>query len=241
MDRANTHHIDWVLAVVEGLTRPPTDGVVWKSWIRSANAHGVDPGSRESPRILTVSELRISQEASAQLIDVARAELDHLYKIVRPARYVILLCDKDGLVIEHRGEESEAAQFRRWGTWLGGVWSEEAEGTNGIGTCVADGRPVTVHRSQHFRARHINLSCSGAPIFDGKGELLGVLDVSSIDPELSEHAHALTGALTIAAARAIEERLFRKQFHREWVKLSGIYMVCRRCTRRRSPAESYIR
>jgi AraC-like DNA-binding protein len=130
---------------------------------------------------------------------------------------VILLCDKDGLVIEHRGEESEAAQFRRWGTWLGGVWSEEAEGTNGIGTCVADGRPVTVHRSQHFRARHINLSCSGAPIFDGNGELLGVLDVSSIDPELSEHAHALTGALTIAAARAIEERLFRKQFHREWI------------------------
>ena len=125
MDRANTHHIDWVLAVVEGLTRPPTDGVVWKSWIRSANAHGVDPGSRESPRILTVSELRVSREALSQLIEVARAELDHLYKIVRPARYVILLCDKDGMVIEHRGEESEAAQFRRWGTWLGGVWSEE--------------------------------------------------------------------------------------------------------------------
>jgi AraC-like DNA-binding protein len=222
MARAKTHHIDWVLAAVEGLTRPPTNGVVWKSWIRSANAHGVDPGSREPPRILTVSELRVSREALSQLIEVARAELDHLYKIVRPARYVILLCDKDGLVIEHRGEESEAAQFRRWGTWLGGVWSEEAEGTNGIGTCVADGRPVTVHRSQHFRARHINLSCSGAPIFDGNGELLGVLDVSSIDPELSEHAHALTGALTIATARAIEERLFRKQFHREWIIAVGL-------------------
>jgi transcriptional regulator of acetoin/glycerol metabolism len=162
---------------------------------------------------------------ATQLIEVARAELDHLYKNVRPARYVILLCDKDGLVIEHRGEDSEAAQFRRWGIWLGGVWSEGAEGTNGIGTCLADGRPVTVHRSQHFRARHINLSCSGAPIFDGNGELLGVLDVSSIDPELSEHAHALTGALTIATARAIEERLFRKQFHREWIIAVGLTVV----------------
>jgi AraC-like DNA-binding protein len=221
MARASTQHIDQVLAVVDGLTRPPTDGVVWKSWIRSANAHGVDPGSRESPRILTISELRNSQEAVSQLMEVARVELDHLYKIVRPARYVILLCDKDGLVIEHRGEEGEAAQFRHWGTWLGGVWSEEAEGTNGIGTCLAEGRPVTVHRSQHFRARHINLSCSGAPIFDGDGELLGVLDVSSIDPELSERSHALTGALTIATARAIEERLFRKKFHREWILAAG--------------------
>jgi AraC-like DNA-binding protein len=71
--------------------------------------------------------------------------------------------------------------------------------------------------SQHFRNRHITLSCSGAPIFDGTGEFVGVLDVSSIDPELSQRAHALTGALTIAAARAIEERMFREQFRREWI------------------------
>ena len=221
MTTASNHHIDQVLAVVDGADGPSAEGVVWTSWRRSANAYGVDPGSAAAPRIMTLSELRRSQEASGQLIDVAQAELDQLYKIVRPAHYVILLCDKDGRVIEHRGEEADAAHFRRWGVWLGGVWSEEAEGTNGIGTAVAEGRPVTIHRSQHFRARHIGLSCSGAPIIDGDGELRGVLDVSSIDPALSEHAHALTGALTIATARAIEERLFRKQFYRAWIVATG--------------------
>ena len=221
MTKASEHHIDQVLAVVEGADGSSTGEAVSTSWRRSATAYGVDPGSGAPPRILTIGELRRSQEAAEQVIRAARPELDHLYKIVQPAHYVILLCDRDGLVIEHRGEAAEAAQFRRWGTWLGGVWSEEAEGTNGIGTAVAEGRPVTVHRTQHFRARHINLSCSGAPIFDGDGELRGVLDVSSIDPGLSEHAHALTGALTIAAARAIEERLFRKQFHRCWILASG--------------------
>src|SRR5437588_8668587 len=103
------------------------------------------------------------------------------------------------------------------GVWLGGVWSEEVEGTNGIGTAIVEERPVTVHRSQHFRTRHISLSCSGAPVFGVDGRLIAVLDVSAIDSELSERAHALTGPLTIRSARAIEERFFREQFRREWI------------------------
>jgi AraC-like DNA-binding protein len=217
MSGGRTRHFDEVMAVVSGSAAPSTGRVVQASWVRSATAHRVDPNSREPPRIVTFSELRDSRDAEAALIEVAQVELDRLYRVVRPTRYVILLCDRNGLVIEHRGEEADAEQFRRWGTWLGGIWSEDVEGTNGIGTCLAEGRPVTVHRSQHFRTRHISLSCSGAPIFDPDGELLGVLDVSSIDPQLSDHAHALTGSLTIAAARAIEERLFRKRFHRSWI------------------------
>jgi len=103
------------------------------------------------------------------------------------------------------------------GNLLGGVWSEAIEGTNGIGTCIAEERPVTIHRGQHFRSRHINLSCSGAPVFDVDGRLMAVLDVSAIDPELSERAHALTGALTVNSARSIEERFFRERFRREWI------------------------
>jgi AraC-like DNA-binding protein len=128
-----------------------------------------------------------------------------------------LLCDSSGVAVANRGEDARASQFQYWGTWLGGVWSEEVEGTNGIGTCIVEERPVTVHRSQHFRSRHINLSCSGAPVFGVDGRLIAVLDVSAIDPELSERAHALTGALTIRSARAIEERFFREQFRREWI------------------------
>ena len=54
-------------------------------------------------------------------------------------------------------------------------------------------------------------------MFGVDGRLLAVLDVSAIDPELSERAHALTGSLTTKSARAIEERFFREQFHREWI------------------------
>jgi AraC-like DNA-binding protein len=49
------------------------------------------------------------------------------------------------------------------------------------------------------------------------GRLIAVLDVSAVDPELSERAHALTGALTLRSACAIEERFFREHFRREWI------------------------
>lgn len=210
-------HADYVHLVAAGRAPVPEIAQVSASWRRSANRFGIDPVATQAPRILTARELGEQREGLAALVACARPELDQLYAVVRQAGYVVLLCDATGVAIEHRGDDAQADAFRRWGTWLGGVWSEEVEGTNGIGTALAERRPITVHRSQHFRARHTDLSCSGAPIFGVDGSLLAVLDVSAIDPALSEHAHALTGALTIARARAIEERNFREHFSHAWV------------------------
>jgi transcriptional regulator of acetoin/glycerol metabolism/AraC-like DNA-binding protein len=210
-------HAEHVYSVAEGATPLPGIEGVSSSWQRSANKYSVDPADDTAPRILTPGELKNSREPLDKLISSAQEEIDQLYKVVREAGYAVLFCDSSGVAVEHRGEDAQASRFEYWGTWLGGVWSEGVEGTNGIGTCIAEERPVTVHRSQHFRSRHRNLSCSGAPVFGIDGTLTAVLDVSAIDPELSERAHALTGALTIKSARAIEERFFREQFRREWI------------------------
>ena len=218
-------HAEHVFLVAQGdpplvAQGDPSAGVVEEvstSWRRSANEHGVNPDSSEAPRILTSHELRQLREPLDQLIFSAQEEIDRLYKLVREAGYTLLFCDTAGVAVEHRGDEADASRFKYWGTWLGGVWSERIEGTNGIGTCIAEERPVTIHRNQHFRSRHVDLSCSGAPIFGVDGRLMAVLDVSAIDPERSERAHALTGVLTTNSARAIEERFFREQFRQEWI------------------------
>jgi AraC-like DNA-binding protein len=210
-------HAEHVYSVAEGAAPPPGVEELSTSWERSANKYGVDPVGSKAPRILTSGELKDFREALDKLIFSAQDEIDQLYKVVREAGYTVLFCDSSGVAIEHRGEDAQASRFEYWGTWLGGVWSEDSEGTNGIGTCIVEERPVTVHRNQHFRSRHINLSCSGAPVFGVDGKLTAVLDVSAIDPGLSERAHALTGALTVKSARAIEERFFREQFRREWI------------------------
>ena len=210
-------HTEQVLRVTRENTFTNGTVEISTSWRRSANEHGVNPESSEAPQVLTTLELRQLREPLDQLIFSAQEEIDRLYKLVREAGYTLLFCDTSGAAVEHRGDETDASRFKYWGTWLGGVWSEAIEGTNGIGTCIAEERPITIHRNQHFRSRHTDLSCSGAPIFGVDGRLMAVLDVSAIDPERSERAHALTGALTTNSARAIEERFFRERFRQEWV------------------------
>jgi AraC-like DNA-binding protein len=187
------------------------------SWRRSAENHRIDPASTVAPHVLTTAELRESREPIEAMVRAAQPGLDRLYGVVRRAGYVVLFCDTNGVAIDYRGDESRSAQFRHWGVWVGGSWSEAMEGTNGIGTCIAEQRPITVHQTQHFRARHGSLSCSGAPVFGADARLTAVLDVSSIDSDLSSQSHGLTLPVVVAAAQMLEERLFREAYARSWI------------------------
>ncbi len=208
-----SRHLDQIESVVQGGGATSDLEEVSASWRRCTTELLVNPDGRAAPQIVTDSELRVSREPLGKAIVYAQEEVDRLYAIVRQEGYVVLLCNTDGIAIHHRGDEAQAEQFKYWGIWVGGVWSEKVEGTNGIGTCIAEQRPVLVHRDQHFRTRHIGLSCAGAPIFDPSGRLELVLDSSSMT---SDQSHTFTLAATRVAARAVEERLFREWFRNVW-------------------------
>jgi len=210
---AESQHLDQIESIVRGVSLTPDFEAVSDSWRRCTTELLVNPDSRVAPHIVTENELKVFREPVNKAIAYAQEEIDRLYAIVRQEGYVVLLCNSDGVAIHHRGDETQAEQFKHWGIWVGGVWSEKVEGTNGIGTCIAEQRPVMVHRDQHFRARHIGLSCAGAPIFDPTGKLALVLDVSSAT---ADQCHALVLAATKVAARGVEERLFRDCFRNLW-------------------------
>lgn len=216
--QAGSAHADRSVVVVDE-TADQDDGAfeMIPSWRRCIAEHHLDANVASAPNILSERELAGRREAFNTIPLLAQEEIDRLYAIVRQLGYVVLLCNTEGIALHHRGNQTMADQFKYWGVWLGGVWSEHIEGTNGIGTCIVEQRPISVHRDQHFRSRHAGLSCAGAPVFDAAARLVAVLDCSSIAPEVSDHAHALTLAATITAAREIEERLFRDAFHRSWI------------------------
>jgi transcriptional regulator of acetoin/glycerol metabolism len=210
-------HEERIELVADGASESFQPEAIDDSWRRCLRDFRVDPKSGSVPHLLTEGELRISREPLHDFLLQAQEEIDRLYAIVRPQSYVVLLCNSDGVAIHHRGDECKDHEFKRWGIWLGGVWSERIEGTNGIGTCITDRRPVLVHCAEHFRSRHSRLSCAGAPIFDPQGGLLAVLDVSRVHQQFDDQSFPLLLQAVVVSARAIEERIFREHFQYRWI------------------------
>ncbi|MEW6256123.1 MAG: GAF domain-containing protein [Pseudomonadota bacterium] len=183
------------------------------SWSRSLVHYGLDPDRDRPPERLSQAEFDAACERAGSLIDQSKAELDRLFRMVGEAGCCVLLTDRDGVPLERRALAGDNADFRRLGLWTGMIWSEASGGTNGIGTCLAESRPLTVHREQHFLTRNTGLSCSAAPIFDAHGRLCGALDVSTCRFDLSTATLKLIAAATIEAAQRIEASQFHAAFN----------------------------
>ena len=182
------------------------------SWRRSMVKHGLDPADHRAPDRLTERQLADRRGAMAGFLDVASPQLDQLYTLVGLSGCNVMLTDAHGVVLDQRVSEGDAAQFRDWGLWVGADWSEAAQGTNGIGTCLAEGRQVTIHRDEHFHTRNIGMSCMDAPIWGPDGRLLAALDVSSARADQTERYNRLISAQVAQTARTIESMFFRQSF-----------------------------
>ncbi|SNT68478.1 GAF domain-containing protein [Paracoccus seriniphilus] len=184
------------------------------SWRRSMLKHGLDPADRRRPERLSQSELQQRRSARERFLHVAGPQLDQLYGLVGMSGCNVMLTDADGIVLDQRVSDSDAAQFQDWGLWQGADWSERMQGTNGIGTCLAEGRQVIIHRDQHFHTRNTGMSCMDAPIWGPDGRLLAALDVSSARADQTERYNRLIAAQVAQAARSIEATFFRASFPR---------------------------
>lgn len=182
------------------------------SWRRSSLLHKLDPERKRVPDMLTAQELRLAQERIGPLVGHSQAILDQLYRAVGDVGCCVLLAGADGVPVARRGAIPDDETFQRWGLWTGAVWSEQHEGTNGIGTAIAEERALTIHKDQHFHAKNTELSCTAAPIFDHKGKLAAVVDVSSCRADLTAAFSRLISVAVSDAAHRIETEAFRRAF-----------------------------
>ncbi len=181
---------------------------VANSWRRCLIDYRLDPVRRAEPAVVERTDLRQRQEQLAPLLEFAKSEMTSLYQQVAGSGYAILLTDMDGVILNYVGDPQFTDAAMRSGLHNGSVWSEAAQGTNGMGTCIAMKKPLVVHQHEHFLSRHTGLTCSAAPIRDPSGEMMAVLDASSESRLAQQH----TMVLVNMAAQTIENRMFLAAF-----------------------------
>jgi transcriptional regulator of acetoin/glycerol metabolism len=206
-DVAHVRRVEKVLAGGEA-----AKSALAASWRRSGCLHALDPASDAPSRRLAAGEILDAQQKLCPLLRAAQVSLDRLFLAVGGVGCSVLLSDRGGVVVDRRGAPGDDRTFDSWGLWTGAVWSEQQEGTNGIGTCLVEERALTIHRDQHFFSRNSLLSCTTAPIFDEHGEIAAALDVSSCRADLTEGFVQLIAVAASDAARHIEAENFRLAF-----------------------------
>lgn len=183
------------------------------SWIRCLNDYQLDPDSRRDPEVVGHAELLQRQDDLADLRTFAEAEMANLYQQLAGSGYAIMLTDRDGVLLNFFGDPGFTHAASKTGLMQGAIWSEQVQGTNGMGTCLVERRPISVHQEEHYLSRNIGLSCSAAPIFNHSGELVAVLDASGESRLAQQH----TLALVSASVQMIENRVFLHQFRDKYI------------------------
>ncbi len=173
-----------------------------RSWARSLTA-----GVWNELEPLGDARLRQRREAARQLLVSAQPELDALAEHATGHGCVVLVTDGDGVILDEIGSPDFLPKAQRVALLPGVEWSERQCGTNAIGTALVEKQPLAVLGGEHFLAGHGSLGCAAAPIFTGRGDVAGVLDISGDAARIDGH----TLGLVRMASQQIEHRMMLAQ------------------------------
>lgn len=192
---------------------PPPDlrAPIIESWQRCASA-GVDATQRPSMSVMSSDEVRDiwAEHPLGGLVPTLRALLAD---IAEEAQHLMVVTDEDGRLLWIEGHPRVRVSAADEMSFVeGALWSEEAAGTNAVGTAIALDHAVQVFASEHFNEVVQRWTCAAAPIHDpASGRLLGVIDLTGRLGTV--HPHSL--ALALATARAVESQLRVEQRERD--------------------------
>jgi transcriptional regulator of acetoin/glycerol metabolism len=181
---------------------------VLESWQRCEERFGLAHDTLRRPEVMPESQTRQLRDRNGRLYHHAHDLVRTLYRKIDASGYAVFLTDNSGIILDSVAAHSLLPSFRTNGLLPGAVWSEEREGTNGIGTCIVEGRPITIHKDEHFLAQHSVLTCTAAPVFDPDGKVCSVLDVSAVRDDIKRTDCLRVRGMVADYADALERILF---------------------------------
>lgn len=191
----------WKLYMDTGkLSEGIKDDIV-KSWLR-CKAIGVDYTGGKGTKV-SEEEARKSIIKKKELIEVARPIMENVFEMVKNTSYSVVLTDEKGIIIDLIINEDLEKKHALLNFVKGSKWDEKSVGTNAIGTCLAENKPVQVIGAEHFCEYHHKWTCSAAPIHNTRGEIIGCFDLSGRAEDVQDHTYGIA----VSSANCIEKQL----------------------------------
>ena len=210
MDRAEKYNLiysQWRKFVRHEPLEPNIiSSLILESWQR-CRATRVDPYLTSVPLVLGDAKINDLLEKNRDLIDISRPFMQHLYGFLKGSDFIVALSDAQGYLIELVGDDHVLERVKRGNFILGSCWSEKVAGSNGVGTVLALGKALQVFGCEHFCINSHKWTCSGAPIHDPEGNLVGAIDMTG--PYEKANPHTL--GMVVASAHAIENEIRYKK------------------------------
>ena len=171
-----------------------------KGWTR-CRAKGINPYITTAPRV-SEEELHRRQLANRELMRVGQPAIDSLYQFITGSGFAVSLSDAEGCFLYVVGDE-DTIQASQGSVTAGAMWSENAVGTNCIGTSIYENRPMQIFGYEHYCKIAQRWAGSGCPIHDSDGHIIGTVSLSG---EV-EKVHLHTLGMAVITARSIEMQM----------------------------------
>ncbi len=189
-------------AVLSGTPGRVPRSLVSESWRRSLAAR-VDP-DRHGPPVTYRSDDLAGVRAAHPLGAVLPLLRSTLVSIADEAVHVMVVTDADGTILWREGARTLLHAADAVGLSPGMRWSEEAIGTNAMGTALAVDAPVQIHSAEHLVRTVHPWTCAAAPVHDpDTGTIVGAVDITGP----LHTAHPAMVQLVAATAQLAENQL----------------------------------
>ena len=169
--------------------------------------YGLDSERIYSKRILKGKELEERLHKKRNLILVAEPFIGQLCNFLKGTSFFSILTDEEGCILTVVGDDDILEDAFALKMVPGAFMDEKSIGTNAMGTALVECFPVQVSGKEHFIKPYHRWTCSGAPIRDSDGEIIGALDLTGNIKNVNSH----TLGMVVAAVNAIEKTLKLKK------------------------------
>lgn len=176
---------------------------------KRCEALGIKKNRALSRKIITSQELQKKLEESKKLIVNTSLFMNGMYDFTKNTKCLWILTDMEGCILNVIGDEDILREVFKLKVFPGAYMNEESIGTNAMSIALMNDLPVQISGKDHFLNSYHKWTCSAAPIRNGSGKIIGVLDFSAYSECVNPH----TLGMVVASASAIEKILEFKNYN----------------------------